>query len=270
LTLPSVSEPTETSVATSWLRAGLQALSILAVVVALVVRPDRVVVEEVAFFDNERATAAELRHLANISNGTTIWGVDLQEVSEGVASHPWVRRAVAVRRYPASVHVQVHEYTPVALLAFDGALYYVDSFGTAFLRASSDDLDYPVITGIQASLEAAHPHLPRLALGEALWLLGEVDREGLIDRELISEIEFSRTRGFTLRTRSGAPGHRTAEVLFGFENLERQVDRLRQLLERRKDPVSLANAVLVDLAPEKIAIVRALDSSASASVMPEG
>ena len=80
-------------------RTRIIALAICATLVALwaVVRPDEFWVERVDFEGNVRATPAELRHLADIRNGTTIWGVDLDRVSSNVRRHPWVKRVEAER-----------------------------------------------------------------------------------------------------------------------------------------------------------------------------
>ena len=147
-----------------------------------------------------RATEPALRHLADLRNGTTMWSVDLARVSAGVQRHPWVERVHAKRRFPNTVVVTVEEYEPVALLAYDDGLYYLDDGGTPFLRADSGDLDYPVLTGIDTALERSNPNLPRLVIRDALWLLDEIDSRSLLGRDVISEIGFHRTHGFTVHT----------------------------------------------------------------------
>lgn len=220
-----------------------------------VFRPDCMLVERVVFDGHERAGLAELRHLADLPNGTTIWSVDLEAVARGVERHPWVRRARAVRQWPDRVVVDIEEYVPVALLHYDRT-YYVDRDGTPFLADATNDLDHPSITGIGPELERAHPDLPRLAVRDALWLIDELDARGLIPREQISEIAFSRTQGFTVH------GPR-ARFAFGVDDLENRLARLERLLtEGRVHPNS---PLLVDLAPATVAIVRPLDAVGSES-----
>lgn len=214
----------------------------------LVVRPDCMVVQRVEARGHQRASEEALRHLADIPNGTTIWGVDLDRAERGVEGHPWVRRARATREWPDRVIIEVEEHDPVALLHYDG-LYYVDREGHPFLGDVRDDLDFPVITGVGPDLERAHPDLPRLAVRDALWLLEQLDTQGLVAREDVSEIAFSRTRGFTVQTRG-------ARIAFDVEDLERQVSRL-QLLVGRGD-LDLGEPRWVDLAPSTVAIVRPL------------
>lgn len=237
----------------TWIRWTIVAVVTTLALAWLVVRPDQLYVERVVFEGQVRATPAELRHLADLRNGTTIWGVDLDRITAGVQRHPWVERVEAERRLPNTVVVRVEEYAPVALLSFDDGLYYIDDSGVPFLKADSADLDHPVLTGIDAALERAHPELPRLVIRDALWLLDEIDARKLLSRDRVSEVAFHRTHGFTIRTVGAHGEHHTAEVLMALSDYERQLRRLAALLDRGVD---LTESLHVDLAPERVAIVR--------------
>lgn len=241
------------------------AVSASLVVVAL--RPDRLYVEHVVFEGADRAAPGELRHLSDLANGTTMWDVDLDVVAAGVARHPWVRAARAERRWPATVVVQVEEHEPAALLAFEGGLFYVDADGTPFLRASADDLDHPVITGIDPELGVRHPALPRLAARDALWVLEALDERALLPRDRVSEVAFHPLRGYTIRLSGGTAEAPASEVLFSVGAYERQLARLAALLDRGVD---LTGSVHVDLGPERVAIVRPVDRAvpAAAEILP--
>ncbi len=234
------------------------ALGCVALITAMtvVVRPDQLYVERIEFVGASRAQAAELRHLADVKNGVTVWGVDLEKISQGVQRHPWVSSVRAERRLPGTVVVRVEEHVPVALLAWGSELYYVDASGRPFLRAHTHDLDYPVLTGVGPQLELTHPELPRLVLHDALWLMGELDARGILTRDRISEIGFSKTRGFTIQTTGAVPGRPSARVLVGFGGYERQ---LRHLSALQQQGVDLSEPLQVDVAPETVAIVRPVD-----------
>ncbi len=242
------SDEVSTSDLTTWIRpfaTAVVATGLLGALVAL--RPDLMMVERVEFVGNDRASAASLRHLVDVRNGTTMWGSDLGQAETGAVQHPWVRSAQAGRKWPSTIVIEVVEYEPVAVAQWDG-LRYVDKDGTLFLGSRTDDLDYPVITGIDDDLERAHPGLPPLAIRDALSLLESLDSQGLVARSEVSGIDFSRTRGFTLRLESGA------ELLFGLDSLEHQVERLSMLVEHQG--IDLFTPVLVDLGPKRVAIVR--------------
>ncbi len=236
-------------------RSILLALAAVPAIILVIVRPDQFYVERVDFVGNHHATNAELRHLSDLRNGTSLWGADLAAVSAGVQRHPWVQSVEVERRLPNRIVVTVHEHEPVALLAFTDGLYYVDQEGTPFLRATSEDLDHPLITGVDATLEKSHPALPRLAIRDALWILTELDSHQVIPLSQVSEIRFERTRGWTIQTSGGTAKHPTAEVLFGFGDYDQQIARLAALIGRGVD---LTQPLHVDVAPERVAIVRPL------------
>jgi hypothetical protein len=232
-----------------------------------VLRPDEMYVERIDFQGNERATDAELRHLSDLRNGVTIWEVDLPTLSERVQRHPWVASVVAERRMPGTIVVKVQEHEPAALLAFGQRLYYVDETGGPFLEARSDDLDHPVISGIDAALEQLHPRLPGLVLHDALWLLHELDARAILPHERVSEISFHRTRGFVVQAAGSVAGGPTAEVLIGLGDYERQLRHLAALVERGVD---FTRPLHIDVAPETVAIVRPRGAPAGLPVGPDG
>lgn len=237
-------------------RSILLALAAVPAILFVIVRPDQFYVERVEFVGNHHATAAELRHLSDLRNGTSLWSADLAAVSAGVQRHPWVQSVEVERRLPNRIVVTVHEHEPIALLAFTDGLYYVDQEGTPFLRATSEDLDHPLITGVDGTLEKSHPALPRLAIRDALWILTQLDSHKVIPFGQVSEIRFERTRGWTIQTAGGTSKHPTAEVLFGFGDYDKQIARLAALIGRGVD---LTQPLHVDVAPERVAIVRPLD-----------
>ena len=219
----------------------------------LIVRPDTLLVEHIRFEGIGRAKPEALRHLSDVSNGTTMFGVDVGAVRAGIERHPWVKGASVRREWPDTVVVEVEEYQPVALLRTD-RLAYLDAAGEAFLAAQPDNLDYPVISGLTPDLAQAHPDLPALVVREALSLLQDLETRGLVARDDVSEVAFSRSRGFVVHTTGGA------EMMFALERRDEQLKRLAVLLQRG---VRTDLPMLIDLAPERIAIVRPLSTGPS-------
>lgn len=215
---------------------------------AVSLRPDRMLVEHVRFVGNEEATAPELRHLADLHNGTRMWEVDLERVSRGVSGHPWVRAATVRSVWPDTIEIQIEEYEPVAVLHLD-RLYYVAIDGTAFVAADSSDLDYPQLTGITAELSSQHPRLPGLAVAGGLNLLETLDAAGLVALADVDELNFSTTRGFTVYTGS-------SEIRFAPGRTDEQVERLASLVSLGH--VDLDKPTLVDLGPRSVAVIRDL------------
>jgi hypothetical protein len=205
-------------------------------------------VERVDFEGNAEADVPGLRHLADLRNGTTMWGVDLRAVERGVERHPWVREAHARRDWPDTVVVDVVEHHPAALMHEGGRLILVSDAGLPFLPADADHLDLPHLTGFAGELGSLHPHLPALTVRHALWLVGELDRRELVRREQIDEISFSRSSGYVVQA---GP----AEIFFGLNDLHHQIARLETLVA---DGLSLATATSVDLGAPTVVLVRPL------------
>ena len=132
------------------------------------------------------------------------------------------------------------------------ALTYVDERGTAFMTATSDDLDYPVISGLNSNLLDAHPDLPRLVVKDALALMDALESLDLLYREQVSEVRFSDTAGFLVVVSNGA------QIRFGLERRASQVVRLEELVSHGE---SLFASVLIDLASDSVAIVQPLAES---------
>ncbi|MBX2798751.1 MAG: FtsQ-type POTRA domain-containing protein [Myxococcales bacterium] len=226
----------------------LAVAALAALVVVLVVRPDLWMVERVVFEGASRASEAQLRHLAEIRNGTAVWAVRPSDVSRGVERHPWVRRAAVRVEWPDTVRVSVQEYSVAGIIQYGGELLYVDRKGQPFLEAPPTDVDYPFVTGITHALDDRHPRLGRLALRDAVSLVEQLDRRGLVARRSVSEVAFSPTLGFTVHTEG-------ARLVFGHGEMLRQLGRLETLVDAGLD---LGSPTYVDLAPASVAIVRPL------------
>ena len=210
--------------------------------------PEWVRVQQVSFTGHHRADSRSLRHLSDIRNGLFIWEVDLDQAIRGVRKHPWVKSAVAYRTFPNKVVIEVQEYQPIAMVMLD-QLLYVDGRGVPFLSATSSDLDYPVITGLDEGVVSTHPDLPRAVVQEAVSLLVALEEAKLLYREQISEVAFDSAIGWTVFVDNGP------RFQFGLENIPKQMTRLARVLS---SGVSLVDSVLVDLAPESVAIVKPL------------
>jgi cell division protein FtsQ len=179
-----------------------------------------------------------------------VWDVDLDLAVRGVRKHAWVKNATAYRKFPNQVVVDIQEHNPVAMVMTD-QLLYVDERGEAFLNANSSDLDFPVITGVTQGVVSAHPDLPGAVIREAVDLLQSLENGRLLYREQISEVAFDSSMGWTIFVNGGA------RFQFGLENIPKQLHRLGRVLS---NGVSLTDSVVVDLAPETVAIVKPMAS----------
>jgi len=201
---------------------------------------------------NERATAAEVRHLADIALGSPLVGVDLVAAAGGAERHPWVAHAEVRRAFPDRVVIDVRERVPTALLLLDD-LYVVDAEGNPFRKAVGVSLDLPVITGIPLSFADEQPDLARRIIRDALDILAQGADEGgaaagNITRNAVSEVRFDRRAGYMVIQRNGG------EVLLGFEP-KAALGRLARL---SREGVDLSTPHRVDLGSPRLAVVTPL------------
>ncbi len=199
------------------------------------------------------SSSAELRHLANVRSGQTIWSVDLGGIVQGVMRHPWVASVDASTRWPDTVVIRVTEHRPVMLLQ-QGGLYYVNEAGELFKRARGSDLDYPVLTGLEPELAQERPQLARRILREALAVLSDVDASSELSIDDLSEIRFHPQDGFTLVLRGGT------RLALGFEE---PVERLGRLARLRASGLDTTEPRYIDLAPSEVALVTPLSKRTS-------
>lgn len=204
-------------------------------------------IQTVEISGNVVASKAAIRHLADLRTGTPLLTADLGRVVRGVNQHPWVRKAEARRIFPSTVQIVVEEHDTALLLALD-SLWTVDSAGVVFARARSDDLDHPVLTGLDAALVGAHPEVARVALRDALAILRAGEGHPLADPRQVSELRLNRRAGFTVVLRDGS------ELFFGFGSPEERLDRLDRLVAAglRLDEGPLR----IDLDDPELALVR--------------
>lgn len=240
-----------TGTLSAFVSMGLVSVLAAAATVAVLARPDRMLVEHVVFEGAERAEAGELRHLLDLRNGTRIWEVDADALARAAERHPWVASAQARIDWPHTVVVEVEERQAVAVLHSDRALY-IDATGRPFLGARAHEADLPQLTGFGPELARLHPDLPAMAVRDALWLLDQLEQRGLAAPEAVSEVSFSEVRGFTVHVG-------LARLVFGHGDLPRQIDRLERLV--REQGVDLGQPTFVDLAPPSVAIVRPLPAT---------
>jgi len=205
-------------------------------------------VYEVRFVGAERAEILGLRHLTDLRWGEHLAGADLTRAVNGVERHPWVARATARRVFPSTIEVRIEEHEPVLLLAL-GGLWYLDSTGTPFRQAQADDLDYPVLTGLNPSDDATHPALVSATVRTALGVVAAASEHPHLTPDTISQLHFDQERGFTVVLRSGS------ELLLGWHAPEAPFERLARMVDAGLD---LGTPQRIDLASDRLAIATPL------------
>jgi cell division protein FtsQ len=217
-------------------------------------------VSSVQVVGNVRVSDEAVRHLADIRTGEHLFAVDLEGALHRVAAHPWVARAEARRLVPGTVELVIEEHEPVLLLALD-ELWYLDRAGRPFALARTDDLDYPLLTGLDPRLVDARPDLAAAVVQGALHLLAAVDGNPRAGVDQLSELRFDGELGFTLVLRNGT------ELVMGFGDPQTPLHRLDQLIRAGLD---IGRPHRVDLDADRVAVVTPLGAPGSSPSDSQG
>lgn len=101
--------------------------------------------------DGNRMTSKEqITALSRVDIHSNLLAINVSLVVSLLESHPWIARAEVVRDWPNRLIIHLKEKSPVALLNRESGLFYLDPKGEIIAAAdSSQELDFPVITGLE-------------------------------------------------------------------------------------------------------------------------
>jgi len=147
--------------------------------------------------DGNRMTSKEqIAALSKIDIHSNLLAINVSEVKSLLESHPWIARADIIRDWPNRLLISVKEKKPVALLSRDSGLFYLDNKGLIIAAAaSSQELDFPVITGLENfPFNSAGANQVTESLQQVMALLKLADRNNtILPEQNISEIHINRS-----------------------------------------------------------------------------
>jgi cell division protein FtsQ len=188
-------------------------------------RSDTFAVREVVFTGLVHAREPALAKASGLAPGVNLFRIDLAKAARALEAQPWVASARLERRLPGSVHVNITEHRPAALVRF-GALYVLDEQGRIFKRVEPDDaLDLPIIAGLSRDAWLDRKPELQLRLYGALHLLDTWQAAGFKLASL-SEVRLDEGGGFTLFDRGGGS---LQEVRLGASDISLELQRLAQV-----------------------------------------
>ena len=137
---------------------------------------------------------------AKVGPGASLLAIRPGQVERALMAHPWIAKAEVSRKWPHSLHLQIQERDPVALVQFGEDLLYMDRQGMIFKPLSpGDPHNFPVITGLTPE-QFRHPagDLPQI-MTQTFQLMDVLKKTSPpLNLENISEIHVDLERGFTL------------------------------------------------------------------------
>ena len=194
---------------------------------------------------NTHISGQALHHLSDLHYGLHSWSLDLEQSEQKIQQHPWVRSAKVTWDFPSQVHIQIEEQEIVGLLALQ-KLWYINDEGTPFRLAQSNNLDYPIVSGIPQDWVSKHPHVVKKILSEAINILEVLETFDYIRSEDLSEIYFQKDLGFSIILHNGS------KIIFGFYDPKERLERLSQMIE---NGLSLDEPKQIVLDAEQVAVV---------------
>ena len=144
-----------------------------------------------------RVTEEEVLEAANIGEGTSMIGLDLAKIDEGVTSLSWVSEVTVERKWPRTILITLTEREPsVIAVTPSGKKFLLDRSGVVLDQIDENGAALPVIrvddigvlgtqiSGITPLLRAAEEVTPDLGL----WILALAPTGGGVRAELVGGV----------------------------------------------------------------------------------
>ena len=183
-------------------------------------------VDEIRVEQQIRVSEGDILDASDINIGDSLFDLELHMIGRKIEEHPWIAKAEVERSFPDQVVIRVVERQARAIIDLD-YLYYVDRSGVVFkMLESGDELDYPVITGIDRQYLLDHPNRTQESLDLALSLMDQLEKRQLFNLDDVSEIHFDQHDGLIIHTRIGG-----VPVRMGKQNFYAKLNRLEAIYE---------------------------------------
>jgi cell division protein FtsQ len=105
-------------------------------------------INQITIDGNRIVSTNEIIQLTQVHTGTLLYKADLTAIQQNVRSHYYIKDAIVERNLPNSIHVQVIERTPIAMVNLSEPMY-LDEEGVVLPKAASQRMyDLPMISGL--------------------------------------------------------------------------------------------------------------------------
>ena len=183
-------------------------------------------VDQIRVEQQVRVSEGDILDASDIQVGDSLFDLELHMIGRKIEEHPWIAKAEVERSFPDQVVIRVVERQARAIIDLD-YLYYVDLSGEVFkMLETGDELDFPVITGIDRQYLLDHPDRTRDSLDLALSLMDQLEQRRIFNLDDVSEIHFDRQEGLIVHTRIGG-----VPVRKGKKNFHAKPNRLEAIYE---------------------------------------
>ncbi len=183
---------------------------------------NQLVLQDVKVYDAGILTNDEVKTLADVQAGSSLYGLSLSEISYRVRQNPFVKEAVVVRALPYDLTITVYERNPLALLAMPASMLSVDENGIVLPLPLERKNNMPVITNISGQLAVGDTVKGNLM--QAIKFLSGAEKLGPSLSAGIAEVQLQGDNLVAFTTASSLP------VVIGKGNFERKLLYLQKFL----------------------------------------
>jgi cell division protein FtsQ len=177
--------------------------------------------------------------------GQTLLSLNLKTIKQKMEEHPWIRSVELSRRFPHTLLVHAEKQQPMALASVNG-LHYVNQQCEIFKEVGeSDNVDFPVITGISKEGMDLKHQLDRAA--EVIHALGSQKEPWSLKN--LSEINVA-NENISLYF-----SHFPAEIIAASDSLAQKLDGLKKVTRHLEETGRIHLVTGIDLNPLDSAVV---------------
>ncbi len=194
----------------------------------------------------QKELKAELLKRADLAPKVSLLALNLRALKKRLEEHPWIRSVQLERKFPHTLLVRAEKQEPRAILLCNG-MYYLNRFGEAFKKVdSSEDSDFPLVTGLQENSNRIQDELKGAAR------LMEVLQEEKSPWSLagLAEIHIEDENHSTLYFEHMEAGIRVSE-----KGIRKEIQELRRVVAHLVSSGKIAQVMAIDFGYTRGAIV---------------
>lgn len=108
--------------------------------------------EEVVIKGVEEDLKNEILKLSDLNSDMSLFAININELRRRLEKHAWIRSVELEKRFPHTLIIKAEKETPRALVSLE-KIFYMNRRGELFTEVTHyDDMDFPVITGLNKDL----------------------------------------------------------------------------------------------------------------------
>ncbi|OQY25383.1 MAG: hypothetical protein B6I37_01105 [Desulfobacteraceae bacterium 4572_35.2] len=177
--------------------AGLVIVGVV-LLIDLVVNSEHFQVQSITVQGNYRLSDQDVIDLSDIRQGVRTFDLDLESIGEKIAENDWIRSARIMRKLPQGIIVDITEREVCYIIKLE-YLYYVDRDGEIFkVLRDGDDLDYPLVTGLDRQQLLDHIDVSQQRLRQIAAMLSDLQSRELFNVASVAQIDINPQEGFVL------------------------------------------------------------------------